>query len=114
MNSMGIAQVDNLKISLEKLRKQKLFERSLALAYGMNSGTTSFILNSQSTRYTKGLTTTTLNLQDINQLRQLPFVSPYIGPMTNIIEKAKDFLPCNVSCGLSGLCELSPGLKLEL
>lgn len=76
---------------------------TFALIYGARTGTTSFILGSPlisleytgCDRYPKGMTTK-FNMCDLNQVSQLPFVSPYIGPMTQIIEKAKVFLPRNI------------------
>jgi len=37
-NSMGIAEVDNIKKSLQRLRLHTILDTSLALVYGINWG----------------------------------------------------------------------------
>ncbi len=80
MNSMGVAEVSNVK-SFHSLNHQKTPGIRLALIYGMNTGTTSLVFdslnqnkNKEVVRTTKGFTST-FNLCDFTHLRQLPFVS---------------------------------------
>jgi hypothetical protein len=112
MNSMGIAQVENVKRTVYNFEQQTLFKKSLSFIYSMNTGTTSLVLDLTS-RYPKGSTITS-NLCDFDQFRRLPFVSPFIAPMKKIIEASIDYLPLNDNHGLANLSDLRPNMKLNI
>ena len=118
MNCMGVAEVDNVKRSFHSIKHLKTPSIRLALIHGMNTGTTSLVFdslnqnkNKEAVRITKGLTST-FNLCDFTNLRQIPFVSPFIAPMTDIIEGSREYLPRTE--GLPNLSDLKPLLKLDI
>jgi len=87
-NYMGIAEVDNIKKSLQWLRLHTILDTSLAPVYGINWGNSSIIFDpplrnqkqsTRTSRSTKCITTSFFNLNNMGQMIRLPFITPYIG-----------------------------------